>query len=103
MDIFLSASIILPSLIIVAFLYLRHMKGREDVDLRVKMAALIFFSEALLVACDMSAGGEVVHRLPLDMTLCITGLSTVTSSVWDDEWIKRISEVVIAAVLTLSL
>ena len=103
MDIFLSASIIFTSLSLVACLYFRHIKDKKDVDLRVKMAALIFICEAVLVVCDMSAGGEIVRRLPLDMTVCITGLSTVTSSIWDEEWIKRISDVVIALLLTLTL
>jgi AraC-like DNA-binding protein len=51
----------------------------------------------------MCAGGEVVRRLPLDMTICIIGLSTVTSSVWDDQWIRWISDAVIAILLILSL
>lgn len=103
MDIFLSALIIFPSLVVVVRLYMLHIKDRKTVDLRVKMTALIFMCEALLVACEMCAGGEVVRRLPLDMTICIIGLSTVTSSVWDDHWIRWISDAVITVLLVLSL
>ena len=103
MNIYFSSTIILLSLIIVIFLYFRHVKGKGQVDLRTRMAILIFSCEPLLVACDMCTGGNLVQRLPMDMILCIIGLSTITSSVWSDAWIKAIAGVVIAVLLTFSL
>ena len=103
MDTFLSATIILSSLFIVAYLYVRHIKGKDEIDQRVKFTAILFTCEALLVACDLIAGGEVVRRLPMDLNICIIGLSTVTSSLWDDDWIKSISDAIIAVLLFLAL
>ena len=62
MKYFVSASIILPSLIMVAFLSSRLAKGRESQDFKIKLAAFIFVCEALLVICELFAGGDVFRR-----------------------------------------
>lgn len=103
MVIFLSSSIILLSLVIVGSLYFRHIKGGGKVDPRVRFATVIFVCEALLVACEMCAGGEVIQRLIFDMLLCIIGLSVVTSSIWDNQWIRWISCAVISVLLIRSV
>ena len=103
MKYFVSASIILPSLIIVAFLSSRLAKGRESQDFKIKLAAFIFVCEALLVICELFAGGDVFRRLPHDMTICIIGLSAVTSSIWTQQWVKGISYAVIAVLVSMSV
>ena len=103
MKYFVSASIILPSVIMVAFLSSRFAKGRERMDLKMKLAAFIFMCEALLVICELFAGGDVVRRLPYDMVICIVGLSAVTSSIWTEQWVKGISYAVIAVLVSMSV
>ena len=103
MNIFLSAFIILFSLMTAGCIYFRHVKDKDAVDSKVRFTMIILMCEALLVTCNLIAGGEVMRRLPLDLTVCIIGFSATTSSIWDDGWIRGISCVVTAVLVTMSL
>lgn len=103
MEYFLSASIILPSVIMAACLYSRFVKSRESLDFKLKLAAIIFWGESLLVICELFAGGEIITRLPLDIAICVIGLSAVNSSTWTEGWMKRIATAVTSVLLSLSV
>lgn len=103
MNIILSSLIIFTSLAIAGCICYRNVRDKVVLNVKEKSAMLIFISEALLSICDVIAGGDIVYRLPLDLTLCIIGLSAITSSIWNILWIRRISYSVIAVILALSI
>lgn len=82
MGVFISAAIIVMALSIVICLVLRDMRYKVLADRRLRFAPWIFLMEALIAAVDLLVGGDVVLRIPLDLSVTIIPVLAMSSSVW---------------------
>lgn len=82
---FLSAAIIVSSFILMICLYHRAIRFKELSDPVMKTVPWIYFFFVILMVCDLSSGGDLARRLPLDISLCLLPLIVLTSSVLDQE------------------
>lgn len=85
MSVFLSAAIIFSAVFLTVNLFLKNARLKDLSDPMIRISPWIFLCEAVLVASDLVAGGDMVMRMVLDMSLSLVPLAAVTSSVWRDK------------------
>lgn len=83
MSVFLFAAVIVSSLFMTFYLHAKNIRLKELTDPVMKISPLLFFGEALLAACDLAGGGDMVASLVFDLSLALLPLIVMTSSVWE--------------------
>ena len=102
MDVFLAAIIMMTTLAVAFFLFMRNVRAREDVGARNRVTMILLIGTALLVLCDLLCGRQSLpNRLPFDLILALAPMMLVTSSLWNlDKAVKVVWYLVIPLFVT---
>ncbi len=90
MSVFLSSAVIISSLSLLIYLFLRDAHYKRTPDSRSKFIPWVFLLETLAVVTDLCAGGNTYMRLPLDLAVTLFPLMGILSSVWDDDVVEKL-------------
>lgn len=85
MSVFVVVLLIVSSVFAVAYLCLMKVSYRSSDGYPSELLKWAYASETLLLTADLSAGGDVLIRVPLDMMLSLYVLMQIVSSVWKNK------------------
>lgn len=103
MDLFIATLVLTGFLSMTIFQIVRNLRFRDNEDERTRTLPVFLFIDLLLVVADVSLGGELIHRLTLDLYLSCIVLFIMTSSIYWSEDSMMLAKILAALQLILAL
>lgn len=102
MDVFFVSAAVTAMLLMAGIMIARNMKYRALATVGRSFASVVLLSGAALLASDIAAGEGMSARMPLDLSLLILALSSLSDSSLPVSCKKAVASVCIAVTLTVA-
>lgn len=104
MGVFLAIFIIMTTFSVAIFMIVRILRNRLRFEEKMSAVILHFTASGIMVLSDLIWGGDCLElRLPFDMLIALFPMLVITSSVWEEKMVLRVSQCVSYFVWLLSL
>lgn len=90
---FIAVTIIVSSLFLVIFQYVRNYRFDNPLEERMKAVSVLFLANVLMFTCDIASGGNFMLRMTADISVTLIPLMVVTSSLWKTSAALKIARI----------
>lgn len=102
MNIFFVSAVVTAMLLMAGCMIARNVKYKALATMNRTMASAVLVCGAAMLVCNMMNGKGLMTRLPLDLSLAICALSSISVSTLSTYWRKTVTSVYVALALLLA-
>jgi len=89
MEIFTVTLVVMIMILATIFVSVRCFRHSEISDRRSRFAPFVMLSCIMVILSDVFLGGNVISRLPCDLTFSLAALLLIVSSLWEEDDLRR--------------